>query len=239
MKRRIELGICAAAVALGSMGLRSASANLLTNGSFEGPTASVSVPASVNGSDILPVQTASNFEWKYSTNAGNQEAPVGSDYNVSSAVNASIGLGPEDGSWYLAFEANSNIDDCIGQWVPTTPGEKYTVSFWVAQTAGSIGNGSTGLLAYWGNSYSDFSDLLLSTGPSAAGANPAVPYREFTFTATGAAGQSFSVLEFHGADTGGAMLLDNVDVEAVPEPATLGLLTGSLVLAAGRRRRTA
>ena len=170
-----------------------ASGNLLVNGSFEGtaytgPNGDM-VPT---GWTLLPTNDVSL-----------------SDFNVESAVNPQTFQGAEDGTHYAAFRSREtdSSQDCLVQFFDTIPGQQYTVSFWVAITAASVSN--TRLLPQWDwqgagqkDMKNDFYFAPTNTGP--------VNYREFTFTET--ASSNRTGLMFHGTDSNGAILLDNVVV---------------------------
>jgi hypothetical protein len=236
MKKRICASLASVAILTGWTGAASA-ANLISDGDFSAATVSVPVPASVNGVDILPINNSADTSdggWTYSDSEFfQQEASDLSDYNVMSGSHAGGFGGQGSSNTYLAFQAADSSLDCIGQWIATTPGVKYTVSFWAAQTTQATG--TDGMLeAFWGSNYGDGSNPLLDLN---ATSGAATAYQQYTFTETGIAGQDFSILEFHGLDANGAMLLDNVSVTAVPEPVSFSLVGSGLVLAGMRRRR--
>jgi len=132
-----------------------------------------------------------------------------SDFNIESTVNPLTFQGAEDGTHYAAFRSRETdlSQDCLVQYFNTIPGQQYTVSFWVAITAASVSN--TRLLPQWDwqgagqkDMKNDFYFAPTNTGP--------VNYRKFTFTET--ASSNSTGLMFHGTDSNGAILLDNVVV---------------------------
>ncbi len=169
------------------------SGNLLVNGSFEGTTYSGPNGDMVpTGWTLLPTNHVSL-----------------SDFNIESTVNALTFQGAEEGTHYAAFRSKEtdSSQDCLVQYFDTIPGQQYTVSFWVAITAASVSN--TRLLPQWDwkgagqkDMKNDFYFAPTNTGP--------VSYRQFTFTET--ASSSRTGLMFHGTDSNGAILLDNVVV---------------------------
>jgi hypothetical protein len=132
-----------------------------------------------------------------------------SDFKIESTVNPLTFQGAEDGTHYAAFRSRetNGSQDCLVQFFNTIAGQQYTVSFWVAITAASVSN--TQLLPQWDwqgagqkDMKNDFYFAPTNTGP--------VNYREFTFTET--ASSNRTGLMFHGTDSNGAILLDNVVV---------------------------
>jgi len=171
----------------------SASGNILVNGSFEGTTyTGPNGDIVATGWTLLPTDDVSL-----------------SDFNIESAVNPLTFQGAEDGTHYAAFRSRetNGSQDCFVQYFNTIAGQQYTVSFWVAITAASVSN--TQLLPQWDwqgagqkDMKNDFYFAPTNTGP--------VNYREFTFTET--ASSNRTGLMFHGTDSNGAILLDNVVV---------------------------
>ena len=109
------------------------------------------------------------------------------------------------------------------------------MSFAVAITSTSAGN-FLGLDPVWdentGNATSlgtnDFYFSPTNTGP--------VAYQTFSFIET--ASTNLTRIDFHGVDSNGSILLDNVVVTATPEPGPAMLFGSGLALAAVRRWRT-
>jgi hypothetical protein len=170
-----------------------ASGNLIVNGSFEGTTyTGPNGDIVATGWTLLPTNHVSL-----------------SDFNIESTVNPLTFQGAEDGTHYAAFRSREtdSSQDCFVQFFDTIPGQQYTVSFWVAITAASVSN--TQLLPQWDwqgagqkDMKNDFYLAPTNTGP--------VNYRKFTFTET--ASSNRTGLMFHGTDSNGAILLDNVVV---------------------------
>jgi hypothetical protein len=198
-----------------------APANLITNGSFEGSTFTDPTTG-----DTLPTG------WTLGPPSPSNLSKV----NVDSAVNAPTDLGPFDGTHYLRFQstANNGTRDCVWQDIPTTPGASYTISFAVAITSTSVGN-NLGLDPIWDENTANATSL----GTSDFYFNPTntapVPYQVFSFTET--ASGSLTRLDFHAVDSDGSILLDQVSVSAVPEPASIGLFGLAGVSFLSRRRR--
>lgn len=110
----------------------------------------------------------------------------------------------------------------ISQSIATTAGGEYAISLMFESDGGTPGAFEV-----------DFGGqtLLSLTNPPAAG------YQTFTFDAP--APDASTVLQIQFQDDTGFMFLDDVQVSAVPEPASFLLMSlGLLGLAAGRRRRT-
>jgi PEP-CTERM motif len=110
----------------------------------------------------------------------------------------------------------------IEQSIATTVGGEYAISFILNSDGGTPGAFTV-----------DFgTDTLLSlTNPPAAG------NQTFTFDALATAADT--VLQIQFQDDPGFMFLDGVQVSAVPEPASIVLMSvGLLGLAASRRRKT-
>jgi hypothetical protein len=168
--------------------------NIVVNGSFEGATTIDSTTG-----DILPAG------WQL----GPPSPATLSKVNVDSAINSATFLGPEAGSHYARFQspANNGTRDCLLQDLTTVAGQKYSVSFWVADTSTSVGNNS-GLDPEWDENTANQRTMVepylspSNTGPE--------NYQFFSFTET--ASSTVTRLDFHGIDQNGSILLDNVIV---------------------------
>jgi hypothetical protein len=219
---------CAAiAAALASTG---ASANLLSNGSFEGAGSAANAAFGAGSTAItgwVVIGSASNpnanIQWIDNVNPYGTATPFGSAF---------IDLtGLSDSAPYAGLLAGFT----------TTPGTSYSVTFSLGYDNGStIGNfgGPVSALA------SVVGSTLQSFTTSAAGTGNQWQSFEYDFVAD----STSSVIQFFG-NTGGVFIgLDNVDVEAiaavtpptggtVPEPMSLALLGLGGVAAWNARRK--
>jgi hypothetical protein len=131
---------------------------------------------------------------------------------------------PHSGSWDAEFGALACCDG-ISQNLPTTPGQSYTISFWLATWGPNAGEFD----AYW-----DGTQLL--GGQPFAGQLNTGRYQQFTYveTATGAS----TALTFAGYSPPDFYDLDDVSVTArMPEPSSWLLVAGGVLLAAASRFR--
>jgi len=115
----------------------------------------------------------------------------------------------------MAFLDWSNSLDTITQTLTTVAGQTYTIDYFVAGTQANF------LEVTFGGS-------TLFDGTSPTGGVGSSDYVEYTYTAT--AMSTSTVLAFSGErSAGGEILLDDVSVSAVPEPATWPLTCGALL----------
>jgi hypothetical protein len=121
------------------------------------------------------------------------------------------------------FGAVGLIPDTISQTYTTTPGQSYTLSFWLAHAASNAANAFT---VWW-----DGAPVLSLLNAGRFG------YHEYTFVST--ALDTSSTIVFSGRETFSYFRLDDVSVDLVPnpEPATL-VLFGSGIAALLVRART-
>jgi hypothetical protein len=115
----------------------------------------------------------------------------------------------------------------ITQDLATTPGTTYALDFWLAHPITDPGQGVEWLVRAGGNTLLDSHDT------------PNFDYREFTFTFT--ATSDSTPLQFGFAEPPGFFFLDDVSVNAVPEPSSCALLGVGAVTLLGycrlRRKR--
>ena len=138
-------------------------------------------------------------------------------------------VAPHGGTYALGFGAIGSTEDAIYQSLATTPGDGYTLTFWLKNEFGNLGP----------NSFRAFIDsTLLLENVVALGSD----YVEFTFDFFATSTQT--TLKFSGRNYSSWTMLDDVSVEAngrhtqVPEPGTLALLGFGLAgLAFARRRK--
>ena len=122
------------------------------------------------------------------------------------------------GSGSVFFAAVDGLPDAIDQDVPTTPGEGYTVSFWLY----NFTSGGDNMRVLW-----DGTEMFSIGGP-------AFEWTQFSFNAVGGAGATTN-LRFEGFDGPDVIYLDDVAV-TVPTPGAAAIL-GLGGLATLRRRR--
>jgi len=191
-------------------------ANIVYNGDFEGGTY-----VGPNG-DIVPNGWTDGPPYPASL----------SNLNVENTVNSD--QGPESGTNYVAYMSTApSGKDCLYQDLTTVAGQQYDLSFWVAFTASNTGVGpNVGMDVVWDEQGSNYT-LLDNSEYSAPSNTGPVGYEEFTYVAT--ASSTDTRIDFHGVETNGAILLDNVSVSPVssaPEPVSL-VLTGAALLLVG------
>jgi hypothetical protein len=195
-----------------------AKGNLVANGNFEGGT----YTTSVNG----PTETLPNF-WNL---APTFTASL-SDVNVVAASTFPGYADPGGGSYYVAFQSTSALSDgqdCLYQYIPTTVGATYTISFYAAMTANAVSN--TFFSMEWDASGTNDTNGFIfnsSSGPATNG------FTKYTFIET--ASLSNTLFYFHGTDASGAILVDDLVItqnEDTPEPASLLLMSLGLATVA-------
>jgi choice-of-anchor C domain-containing protein len=180
----------------GLMFIAPARANLLINGSFE------------TGTDPGAFSTAFNND--STTIAGWTVIGDSVDY-IGSYWVAQNGL--------RSLDLNGNNAGGVQQSFATTPGQLYQVTFSLSGNPDGLPNDKTLLtITSGGINAFDFNDLTAGS----THANMQWVTESFTFTANGAS----TLLSFISTTAGGSFgpALDNVDVEAVPEPAIVVLL---------------
>jgi hypothetical protein len=133
---------------------------------------------------------------------------------------------PHSGNQFVYLDGDFGFNT-LSQTIPTTPGQSYTISLWVADTYPNLLQVA-------------FAGQTLFNGPAPASGfdNPATNYLQEIFTVTAAS--STSTLSISGQWTSGSgTVLDDVSIVAVPEPTAIPLLGGVLALSALMRRRRA
>lgn len=142
------------------------------------------------------------------------------------------GATPPDGTFGAAFGGGGATDGEIAQTFATTVGQQYTVSL---QYAG-VGDGVANLQVAVGdaNTFTPYAGFPVTLTPLYNGTFQ-------TFTQTFTATSTSSGIDIIGQNNGGGsadVLVDNIVITVVPEPASAAVLVlGALGLAARRRTR--
>jgi hypothetical protein len=213
-----------------------AQANIISNGSFETTSPSVTAGSFQN---FIPGGTGITG-WTVVGAAGTDVSVVSTTY-----VSECCAFDAEDGSNWLDLTGfNSNNDtEGVQQTVATTIGDVYALSFFVGNVhdpGGVYGTTSTVNVSANGVSLGAFQN-------SCATCNPALTWQLFTTTFTATAGSTTVVFLNGDPGSDNSNGLDNVSLvdngpasTATPEPSSL-LLFGAALLGAAyyRRRRTA
>lgn len=195
-----------------------ATANLIVNGSFESP--------------LVPVGSFTNYPGGSTAITGWTVVGVDSAVTSGSFVQSGITFQAQDGAQWIdmAGVTSNNPTSGVTQTFPTSPGVVYEVAFYVGSARdGRFFDAST-------------VDLTINGGPRVSYFNPATPstmldWKPFStmFTATGAS----STITFQNGSAANNFLsgLDNVSVEAIPEPISLALVGCAIGAACLRRNR--
>ena len=193
---------------------------------------------------LAPMSRAQNLVlnpgFEGSTDSGNGTATTTPDWTVSAGFGTDFvftdggttanGGSANSGSWYAEFAATSASDAqsaTLSQTITTTPGQYYTVTFFLANFGGPH---NTFLATFGGQT------LLSLTDASAFG------YQQYTMVLRATSTQT--KLAFTGEQDPASFGLDDVSVVAGPAPVMGGGLVSLGVAAAGfvtrrlRRRRS-
>lgn len=205
--------IAAALITLSALISAPASANLLTNGSFE----SGSFVNQSGGYMAVPVGSGTITGWEVIDNQPAWAQSITSE-----------GLTSQEGSYFLDLTGFGNVTPNAGvrQSFSTVAGQTYDVSFWLG---GYAPFGPTVVLTATAGATTQ--TFTLNPG----NANTWVQH-QFSFVATG----SSSTLSLRSIQQGNNYYtgLDNVSVTAaVPEPETYALMLAGLALVAGQAKR--
>ncbi len=196
MKKPLRILLALCLLTLGTAVLANADSNLVVNGSFE---------------------TGDFTGWT-----------VSGDTSFVGVCNVSTcpgGYAPQDGT-YAAYFGPVGDTATISQMIPTTPGDSYTVSFYLAAPSNGTPN-------YFSVSFGTTSFSFTNFGAS-------FDWQQFVLTTVATSNQT--ELSFTFRNDPAYWFLDNVAVNVssgtVPEPGTLALFgSGVLGVAAFARRR--
>jgi hypothetical protein len=208
------LTICLAAVAT-----TPAVANLIVNGSFETP--------------VVPAGSTLNFPGGSTGITGWTMVGVDSDLISTSFTQSGVTFNAQDGQQWIDLAGHTSNSQTSGatQSITTVAGGLYAVSFYVGSADDNVNNFF----------FPSTIDLSINGGPRVHFTNPIAPsnhldWAQFVvpFVATG----SSTNLTFYngGASNNFLSALDNVVVDAVPEPSSVVLIGLGVVGFLGRRR---
>jgi len=200
----------ALASALGLLSIPTATAALITNGSFEDPF--LSSPSRVNISSL------------------NNWTASGGFMLLERGVNSTSNLAAHDGEQFVSFGHNGNFNDQLSQVFNTQPGEDYLVQLYLTSIQGNANQTMR-------TSVFDAIDNLINfTDSTVSLSNTWVPGISLAFTATSLTTR----LEFqHTVGSNSANIaLDDVRVTRVsaPLPSALPLTAMGLLLLTGIRQ---
>ncbi|MBA4107238.1 MAG: hypothetical protein C0485_15950 [Pirellula sp.] len=198
MTRTLPMLIAALLTIVGS----AAQANVISNGSFETPVTSTLIVVGAGDPTIT--------SWTVGL--------VGVDL-VNAAGNGFVNGAAADGAQYLDLDGSPGPGS-ITQTFATTPATQYTLTFDYANNYTTPGTAQALVqVADGANTY--LSDVI-SHSTSVSGNLDWTSYPSFTFTAQQAS-TTLSFMSMSGGVFGGIML-DKIEVNAVPEPASMGLM---------------
>ena len=154
-------------------------------------------------------------------------AASGSDYGIINSSSAA-----HSGNDYAFFAGwTRGFYDVIQQALATTPGQFYTLSFWLDTHQD---HSDADFQVYWNGA-------LVYDDPAGADAAHQFTWTQFTLSSLQATGSS-TVLMFAGYNIPSGDHFDDIVVDSggsgVPEPATWGLTCGAVLAMALRRLRT-
>jgi hypothetical protein len=145
---------------------------------------------------------------------------TGWNYSNNSGYLTVNGNTPYSGSYAANFGATYNVYDTISQILATSKGTSYTLSFWLANTFDPHSESDS----------ADFQVLWNGTSLEDIVTTTAFGYTEFTFTVTGTGSDTLS---FEGYNDPSWTYLDDVSVDATPEPSSFYLLGTAMLLLCG------
>jgi len=220
----MKLKLIVGTLLLGSVA--TASANLITNGSFEG----AGLPGWSNwGAASSPMNVYNN------TGANGFSLP--SEFGNFTGVTA------QDGDQFVAALLGNSINGFISQTL-TTPlevGQTYRVSGWLHQAIRSDLDHPSGYQIIFSNNVSFSTFIKVGSFAPTVSTSEGWVFRSFDFVATTEIA-ALPYLTFFGEVAPGQSNsyagLDNVSIEAVPEPMTLTVLSLAGLFMARRRKQS-
>jgi hypothetical protein len=202
------LGLTASLMSLAALPLRAG--NIVLNPSFEdGPAC-----------NATRGQCAGQTPWIFTP------AASGSALTVNGGSGPGAHGAPGGGANYVRFGGVTiGSYDTVSQVLTTTPGQVYTLTFWLDT---SFGHADADFRVLWDG-------VVQYDDPAGTDSAHQFPFTQITVLSL--AGTGSDTLAFQGYNPPAADLFDLVDVEAAPEPASWVLTCiGALALAWRRRR---
>lgn len=198
MNRTLPLLVAALLTIVGN----AAQANVISNGSFETPDTSTIIVVGAGDPTIT--------NWTVGL--------IGVDL-VDAAGNGFVSGAAADGEQYLDLDGSPGPGS-ISQTFATTPATQYTLTFDYANNYTTPGTAQA--LVQVADGANTYLSNVISHNTSVAGNLDWTSYPAFTFTAQ----QATTTLSFMSMSGGvfGGILLDKIEINAVPEPASIGLI---------------
>lgn len=196
-------------------------ATVIVNGSFETP--------------LVPLTSFDTYGAGSTTITGWTVLGIDASIVSGTAVDGPMTFQAQDGDQFLDLTGpgTNNNQNGVSQDIATQAGQLYSLSFYVGSGSGATFTAST-------------VDLSIDGGSRIGFTNPNLPtthldWQLFTYDFT-ASGPVTNIAFYNGSHPSNHLsALDNVSIEAIPEPSAFALLTGVAGLAGAlvRRRRRA
>lgn len=207
-------------------------ANLLVNGGFEQPGATLTTNYANVGSG--------NAVTGWTTQISNGPAGTGSVFYAAQGNTADWLPNPSNGNYFVQLDSTNDccgsytVGSSIAQSFNVTQGQTYRVTFDINNEVNHSG-ASQVLLSFAGNGYSTSNDqaftIFQASGNGTSKANTLWTPETYTFTASTTGSTTLKFTDGPGCNNN--VSLDNVSVEVVPEFSHWAVFAGFGMLVAG------